>query len=70
MIQMRAESLAVRGRSRAELRAALFRQLSVGKPRNIPDIPTVSRLDPAKNDSLSLAPDFYHGLLGYAARPA
>ena len=45
------------------MRAALSRQLCVGNPRNITDIPSVSRLDLAKNDSLSLASDFYHGLL-------
>jgi hypothetical protein len=60
--------LAARGRSRAELRAALFRQLCVENSRNITDIPTISRLDLAKNDSLSLAPDFYHGLLGHQGR--
>ena len=69
-IQIDEASLAARGKSRAELRAALFRQLCVGKPRNITDIPPVFRLDLAKNDSLSLTPDFYHGLLSYYHREA
>nr|XP_061807106.1 spore coat polysaccharide biosynthesis protein SpsC-like [Nerophis lumbriciformis] len=55
--------LAARGKSRAALRAALFRQLCVAKSRKIPDIPALSRLDLTKNHSLSLASDFCHGLL-------
>ena len=56
-------SLAARGRSPSVLRAALFHQLCVAKSRNITDIPPILRLDLAKNDSLSLPADFYHGLL-------
>ena len=59
-------TLAARGKSRAELRAALFHQLSVEKPRNITDIPSVFRLDLAKNDSLWLAPGSCHGPLAAA----
>ena len=56
--------LAARGRSPSVLRAALFHQLSVAESLNITDIPSILRLDLAKNDSLSLPADFYHGLLG------
>lgn len=35
--------------------------------RNITDIPAVSRLDLSENGSLSLAPDFHHGLLEQSA---
>jgi len=51
----RLELLAARGESRALLRAAIFRQLSVARSRNITDIPAILRLDLAENGSLSLA---------------
>jgi len=52
-----------RGASRATLRAGLFRRLGVGNPRRFTESPADSRLDSTKNPSLSLAPDFHHGLL-------
>jgi hypothetical protein len=55
-------SLAARGKTRAALRAGLFRQIGVGKSRKIADIPAIFRLDLTENSSLSQAGDFHHGL--------
>jgi len=55
--------LTTRGKTRAALRAGLFRQIGVGKSLKISDLPAIFRLDLTENSSLSHAADFRHGLL-------
>jgi len=55
--------LRARGKSRAALRADLFRRLSVARSSKYSRMTVVSRLDLAKNLSLSHAADFHHRLL-------
>ncbi len=58
-----AAALAARGKSRAVLRADLFRQLCVARSAKYSSMSVVWRLDLTKNLSLSHAADFHHGLL-------
>jgi hypothetical protein len=59
-------SLAACGESQTALRAAHIHHLFVAEPRNIPDIPTVRRLDLTENLSLWSAEHFHHRLLAWA----
>ena len=67
--RQKAPGLGARGKSQTAPRAVLFRHLCVAKPRYIPDMPAVWRLDLAKNASLSIAEHFYHGLLAGGRHP-
>ncbi len=62
--------LATRGKSRAALRADLFRQLCVAESAKYSSMTVVQRLDPTNNLSLSHATDFHHGLLGLLRKGA
>ena len=62
--------LAARGKTRAALRADLFRQLCVAESAKYSSMPVVQRLDLTKNLSLSHAADFRHGLLVQVAEGA